>query len=162
MRHLVVLAIALASASAWAQTYRWVDPATGKTIISDTPPPATAKSVVRKDSELAVGSQSFAVRRAAENYPVVLYTSADCATPCRQARDLLNGRGVPFEEKMLQTPEDAAELKKLVGDVYVPVLKVGKQPVRGFQAESYDNLLDLAGYPSTAPIGSKPSGGLSK
>lgn len=163
MRHLVLLAFALASATAWAQTYRWVDPATGKTVISDSPPPVTAKSVVKKEAELAVGgSQSYAVRRAAENFPVTLYTSPDCGNVCKQARDLLNGRGVPFEEKMVQKQEEIEELKKLAGETSVPYLKVGKQSVNGFQADTYNNLLDLAGYPTKAPLGSKPSGGLAK
>lgn len=162
MRHLVLLAIAMASLTAWAQTYRWVDPATGKTVISDSPPPATAKSVVRKEAELAVGSQSYAVRRAAENFPVTLYTAANCTDACKLARELLNSRGVPFEEKMVQKREDVEELKKLAGENTTPVLTVGKQLVRGFQVDAYNNLLDLAGYPATAPAGSKPSGGLAK
>jgi len=53
-------------------------------------------------------------------------------------------------------------LKKLVGDAFVPTLRVGKQSTRGFEAGAYNNLLDLAGYPKTALPGSKPSGGLSK
>jgi hypothetical protein len=44
----------------------------------------------------------------------------------------------------------------------VPALKVGKQSFRGFEAAAWNNLLDLAGYPKTAPYGSKPSGGLAK
>jgi len=69
---------------------------------------------------------------------------------------------VPFSEKMLQKQEDIDELKKLVGDAFVPTLRVGKQSTRGFEAGAYNNLLDLAGYPKTALPGSKPSGGLSK
>ncbi|HZX33180.1 MAG TPA: DUF4124 domain-containing protein [Rhodocyclaceae bacterium] len=162
MRQLAILAIALASASACAQTYRWVDPATGKTVISDSPPPSTAKKVIKAEAEVAVNSQSYAVRRAAENFPVTLYTTTDCTSQCAQARELLNGRGVPFQEKILQKPEDFEELKALIGDYALPSLKVGKQPVRGFQAEGYNNVLDLAGYPAKAPPGSKPSGGLAK
>jgi glutaredoxin len=160
MRHALILALALASASVWAQTYRWVDPATGRSVISDTPPPANAKGLVKmKEAEPAGGGQSFAVKRAAENFPVILYTSASCSNPCQQARDLLNGRGVPFEERILQNPEDGEELKKLVGDLFVPALKVGKQAVKGMEPKAYNDLLDLAGYPSKAFPGSKPSGG---
>ena len=69
---------------------------------------------------------------------------------------------MPFAEKMLQSQEDVAELKQLVGDAFVPALKVGKQSFRGFEAGAWNNLLDLAGYPKSAPYGSKPSGGLAK
>ena len=164
MRHLLILALAVASASAWAQTYRWVDPATGKTVISDTPPPANAKGLVKlKEAEPAAGaSLPYAVRRAAENFPVTLYTTPDCTSECKQARDLLNARGVPFQEKMVQKQEEAEEVRKLVGNLFIPTLKVGKQPVKGFSADSYNNVLDLAGYPAKALPGTQPAGGLAK
>ncbi|HEX6734736.1 MAG TPA: glutaredoxin family protein [Azonexus sp.] len=162
MRYLLVLCLALLSAGVSAQAYRWVD-SSGRTIISDTPPPGKAKNVSRT-GEASAGASSgddlpFAVRKARENFPVTLYTAADCINECKQARDLLNGRGIPFTEKMLQKAEDSAELKALVGDVYVPALKVGKQSFRGFESGAYNNLLDLAGYPKTAAYGTKPSGG---
>lgn len=163
MRRLSLLALALISATVFAQTtYRWVDPATGKTMYTDTPPPGSAKKVNKtKGGDGVDGPQSFATRIAAENFPVTLYTSADCLAECKNARDLLNKRGTPFTEKMLQKPEDFAELKALVGDAFVPTLKIGKQTSKGFQPDSYNNLLDLAGYPTSAPYGSKPSGGIS-
>jgi glutaredoxin len=157
-----MLCLALASASVVAETYRWVDPA-GRTVISDTPPPGRMHSVSKAGASAADDDGlPFAVKRAAENFPVTLYTSADCTTQCKDGRDLLNGRGVPFAEKMLQSQEDVAELKQLVGDAFVPALKVGKQSFRGFEAGAWNNLLDLAGYPKSAPYGSKPSGGLAK
>ena len=160
MRPLFILCLALASTCASAEAYRWVDPA-GRVIISDTPPPKTAKAVAKLDgsSENADGLP-FALRKAKENFPVTLYTAADCLSNCQQAREMLNGRGIPFTEKMLQKAEDANELKQLVGDVFIPSLKVGNQSFRGFEAGAYNNLLDLAGYPKSAPYGSKPSGGL--
>lgn len=163
MKKILMLCLLAASLSAQAQAYRWVDPATGRTVISDTRPPPNAKSVSKaKDPSQNTEGRSFAVLKAAEAFPVTLYTSPDCISECKQARELLNGRGVPFAEKMLQKPEDVAELKQLVGDAFIPSLKVGKQSTRGFEAGAYNNLLDLAGYPSVAPIGSKPSGGLAK
>jgi glutaredoxin len=162
MRHLLILCLALSSTCTLAETYRWVDPG-GRTVISDTPPPGRAHSVAKTgiDKENTDGLP-YAVKKAAENFPVTLYTSADCVGQCKDARNLLNLRGVPFTEKMVQNPEDVDELKKLVGDAYVPALKVGKQSFRGFEAGAYNNLLDLAGYPKTAPYGSKPAGGLAK
>ena len=162
MRHLLMLCLALTSACAVAETYRWVDPA-GRTGISDTPPPGRAHSVAKAGAgNVDTDGLPFAVKHAVESFPVTLYTSADCVSECKQARDLLNARGVPFSEKMLQTPEDFNEIKALVGDAFIPSLKVGKQSFRGFEAGAYNNLLDLAGYPKTAAYGAKPSGGLSK
>lgn len=151
MRRSLILVLALASTSAWPEAYRWVDPASGRTVISDNPPPAGARSVSRVGSNAGEGSaQPFAVQRAAANFPVTLYTAPDCAAECRQARDLLAGRGVPFAEKAVQTPQDAEELKKLAGDLFVPSLQVGRQSVRGFQPDVYHRMLDAAGYPGGA------------
>ena len=162
LRSLLFCLLAL-SLPVHAEAYRWTDPATGRTVISDLPPPGKAKSVSKaKDATQNTEGRSYAVQKAAENFPVTLYTSPDCLNECKQARELLNSRGVPFTEKMAQKPEDIEEIKKLVGDAFVPVLKVGRQTTRGFEANGYNNLLDLAGYPASAPPGSKPSGGLPK
>ena len=162
MRYLLILCLALTSVGASAEAYRWVDPQ-GRTIISDTPPPGRARDVSKAGSASETSDGlPYEVRRAVDNFPVTLYTSADCASECKQARDFLNARGVPFTEKMLQKQEDVEELKKLVGDAFVPALKVGKQSFRGFEPAAYTNLLDLAGYPKSAAYGSKPSGGLAK
>ena len=47
-------------------------------------------------------------------------------------------------------------------ETFVPGLKVGSQTFPGFEAGSWNNLLDLAGYPTSAPYGSKPSGAFAK
>lgn len=160
MRRLIIVCLALSSACVSAQTYRWVDPA-GRTVFSDTPPPSTAKSLTKTVDAVEAGDNlPFALRKAKESFPVTLYTSADCGSNCQQARDLLNGRGVPFTEKILKSAEEANELKQLVGEVFIPSMKIGNQSFRGFEAGAYNNLLDLAGYPKTAAYGIKPSGGL--
>ncbi len=159
MGRILFLALALASLPAGAETYRWVD-STGKVNFSDTPPPGSAKGVSRsKERDPAGEGLSYATQRAAENFPVTLYTTADCVADCKKARDYLSGRGVPFSEKMLQKTEEFEELKQLVGDAFIPSLKVGRQSFRGFQPEAYGNLLDLAGYPSAALPGRRPAAG---
>lgn len=162
--HLMFLAAALAATSlAGAQTtYRWVDQASGQTVYSDQPPPPGTPGVVKVGGE-ARGAEPqipYATRQAAEKYPVTLFTAASCTDACTQARDLLNQRGVPFTEKMLNTDEDQAEYTKLMGgkEAMVPSLIVGQQRFRGLESGSWNNLLDLAGYPKTAPFGAKPSG----
>ena len=164
--HLILLAAALSATTLVSAqtTYRWVDQASGQTVYADQPPPPGTPGVVKVGGEAreAAPQVPYATRQAAEKYPVTLYTAASCTDACTQARDLLNGRGIPFTEKMVQKQEDIDELKQLVGDAAVPTVKVGKQTFRGFDASAYGNLLDLAGYPKTAPYGSKPSGGLSK
>ncbi len=161
MRYLLMLCLAIAGTPALAETYKWTEG--GKTIVSDSPPPGKAKAIVKTDDKGDTGDNlPFATRKAVEAFPATLYTAAECTSDCKQARDMLNSRGVPFTETMVQKQEEIDELKQLVGDAAVPSLKVGKQSFRGFDTAAYNNLLDLAGYPKTAPYGSKPSGGLSK
>lgn len=154
------LILSLLAVSASAQTYRWIDPKTGATMITDTPPPGNAQKINRSQNESPADATgvSYATRRAMENFPVTLYTASDCPNECQEARALLNKRGIPFTEKTLQKPEDFNELKTLVGGAFVPSLKVGSHSIKGFQSDSYHQLLDQAGYPTTAPYGSKTSG----
>lgn len=164
---LVVLSTVLLSTSlATAQTtYRWVDKTTGKTVFSDQPPPpGTAKVVTLGGSAPSDEKQiPYAVRQAAEKFPVVLYTTATCTDLCNQARGLLNGRGTPFTEKMLKSETEIAELTtKLGSEASVPSIFVGQQSFNGFETSAWNNLLDLAGYPKTAAYGAKPSGAFAK
>jgi hypothetical protein len=161
-----LLGTALFSVLAGAQTtYRWVDPASGLTVFSDKAPPPGIKQVIKIGGEAPGGEAQlpYATRQAAERFPVLLYTAATCVEMCQQARGLLNGRGVPFTEKILSTLEDSNELaSRLRSEVAVPSIIVGQQSFKGYEASAWNNLLDLAGYPKTAPYGSKPSGAFVK
>jgi glutaredoxin len=153
----IVLAVSCASAS--AQMYRWVDKE-GKTHYTQTPPPPDARSVEKKDlgAGAAAGSGSmqygelpYATQNAARNYPVTLYTTADCGALCDSARALLVQRAVPFKEISVKTQKDVEGLKAASGGTQVPVLIVGGQKHTGFAEEAYGALLDTAGYPSSGP-----------
>mgnify|MGYP000629672765 CR=1 FL=1 len=122
MRYLLIVCLALASTLASAQAYRYVDPQ-GRTVISDSPPPGRARDVAKSGT----GGENndglpYEVRRAVENFPVTLYTSADCVSECKQAREFLNGRGVPFTEKMVQKQVGA---KGAAGDEMVNAVARG-------------------------------------
>jgi glutaredoxin len=159
-RFLMLAAGLLLAATAAAQTYRWIDPKTGKTVYSDQPPPAGAKQVLKTNTAEHTGEtqRPYATRQAAEKFPVTLYTSANCAEPCQQARALLNGRGVPFSEKEIKSKEDLAELSKTIGsEASVPTLFVGREHLLGFEDGAWNKLLDLATYPKSAPYGAKPT-----
>lgn len=153
---LLLLLLGLA-ANAMAQvTYRWQDPKTGQVMFSDKPPPPGAKVLGRSGAPAGEEEGAdpnaklpYAVRRAAQNFPVVLFTSSDCIDSCKNARALLTGRQVPFKERSVTTPEDVADLKALTGgEGLVPVASVGRQTLKGFSADEWNSLLDLAGYPA--------------
>ena len=85
----------------------------------------------------------------------MLFSSA-CGPVCDQAREHLTQRGIAFTLKdPSKEPEIALELKKLVGVLEVPVIVVGKAHQKGFDASSWDSLLDTAGYPRTPLIPAK-------
>ena len=155
MKRALFILLAAAAGLATAQTtYTWTDPATGSTIYSDQPPPTNIKRVTKKAGEEPGNTrqQPYALRRAAENFPVTIYTSAECGDVCQRARSLLNERGVPFKEKVVQAESpEMDELKKLTGgEGFVPSISVGRQSSKGFEAGAWNNLLDTAGYPKTA------------
>lgn len=153
MKRALLIGLLAFAAPALAQTtYRWVDP-DGKVHYSDKPPPASAKDVTQKAVGGAAAESAplpYATQAAAKNFPVTLYAS-DCGDPCKQARDLLRKRGIPHTEKNPQQPAEQEELMKLLsGQLEVPVLKVGKSVVRGWDEAQWSGTLDAAGYPKNA------------
>jgi hypothetical protein len=154
---------AAATSLASAQTtYRWVDQASGQTVYSDQPPPPGTpwrrQGRQRSPRSRTAGSVCHAAGgREVSGHAV---HRGQLHRRLHQARDLLNQRGVPFTEKMLNTEEDQAEFAKQMGskDAMVPSLTVGQQKFRGLESGAWNNLLDLAGYPKSAPFGAKPSG----
>ena len=149
--------LAMASAPlAAAQLYQWKD-AQGRMMYSDQPPPASIRNAQQKSfkGNLIETGESYATKTAREKHPITLYASA-CGAPCDQARKLLIDRGSPFSNKDPQASPDAqAELKKLTGKLSVPVLVVGSERIDGYETEQWNAALDRAGYPKSAPPGSK-------
>src|SRR3954464_13894453 len=101
----LILITALAAGSAAAQQYRWTDEK-GKVHYTDSPPPASAKNVQKKNlTGNTFASQTTAVPLAAlRSYPVTLYTHPLCTAACDMARSLLRKRSVPFSEVSLTDP----------------------------------------------------------
>ena len=158
---LSVLALA-ASASvgmpSQAQTiYRIVGP-DGKVTFSDKPPVAEQGKVTGTGAgarnSTASGNLPFELKQVASKYPVTLYSTAKCA-PCDAGRNLLNGRGIPFSERTITTPEDTEFLQRLAGENNLPLLTVGGQKIRGYNDGEWTRYLDAAGYPATSAL---PSG----
>ena len=145
----ILLAFAL---SAQAQLYRWTDES-GKVHYTDSQPPATAKNVEKKRSvrpnaaETAAAQQSYALQQATKKFPVTVYTSKDCGKPCKDGLAFLKKRGVPFTEKVVAKQEEIDALVKLAGAPRVPVMVVGVSVQKDFEAQSWNEALDTAGYP---------------
>lgn len=149
-RTLLAAVLVLACVAAQAQQlYRWTDEK-GRVHITDTPPPASAKSVrTQKPAPGPAdgGPVPFELTVAMRDFPVSLYTSPNCKEPCAAARTVLNQRAVPFTEIQVWNEETNEQLKKVSGGNDVPTLVVGRSVHRGFEQEAYDMLLDSARYP---------------
>ena len=148
------LLLVVASFSVNAGTlYRWVD-ADGKVHYTGEPPPPSAKSVQEKRLGAAGASNDnlpYAVKLAAQKYPVTLYVT-NCGETCDKAREHLAKRGVPHSTVDPQKPEGAEALKKAAGALEVPVLVVGSSVSKGYAASAWDAALDAAGYPKSSVL----------
>jgi glutaredoxin len=133
--------------------FRWTD-FKGQVTYGDRPPP-DAQNLLKIDMRF-IGDQTqsllpYLVRRAASNFPVMLFTSKNCA-PCGSARDYLNKRGVPFAERTIETGDDSMEFKRLTGAEGVPVAMLGTRPLIAFDPKEWSDALDATGYPSTSQL----------
>jgi glutaredoxin len=148
-----VAAAVLLPAAALAQ-YKWID-ADGKVTYGDSPP-RDAKKIERLNAPAeAPGSAllnlPFELRRAVENFPVQVYTTADC-NACQAGRELLRARGVPFEELTVATREDVELMRtRGYGDM-LPVISIGRNALRQLNPDEWNRALDAAGYPRSSML----------
>ena len=164
-RNSLVLAAALCalacSSLAQAQSvYRIVGP-DGKVTFSDRAPSEDAEPALTANQSAAPSGTStlpYSLRQVASRFPVTLYTGADCA-PCVSARNLLTGRGVPFNERTVSSNEDITELGRLGGGSSLPFGTIGGQHLTGFSDSEWTQYLDAAGYPKKSELQLPPTGG---
>jgi glutaredoxin len=151
---LVAAALACGASIANAQTvFRIVGP-DGKVTFSDKRPATADEGKLVGTGVGAKGDASgtalpFELRQVVGKYPVVLYTSTNCA-PCDTGRTLLNGRGVPFTERTISTLEDTEALQRLSGENSLPFLTIGSQKIKGMSDLEWKQYLDAAGYPKAS------------
>lgn len=147
-RWLILMGV-LAAASAGAQQYRWTDEK-GKVHYSDSPPPASAKNVQKKNlsGNTFAGTATSGVPIAAlRSYPVTLYTHPQCTDACDMARSVLRKRRVPFTEVSLLAVEAPQEIRVRTGGRPIPVMRAGTMVEMTASEAAYNRTLDLAGYP---------------
>ena len=156
----IAAALLMAALPASAQ-YRWVD-GDGRVNYGDQPP-SDAKGLTRLDArgqarEDGAGALPFELRRAMSQYPVTLYTAENCPG-CEAARVYLRRRGVPFQEFVVETDVEAAEMKRRVGVDSVPVMAIGRAASIGFNEAVWSGALDAATYPqqSQLPLTFRPA-----
>ncbi|HUU73387.1 MAG TPA: glutaredoxin family protein [Burkholderiales bacterium] len=161
VRLLTVCGFAFAAAAAVAaDTYRWED-GDGNVYYSNELPPAEAQNIRRPQlyGESSEQVLPYRLQMAVSRFPVTLYVT-DCGPHCDMARELLVKRGVPHTVLDATSAAVQEELMTLTsGNREVPVIKIGRSVIRGFEAGQWDGALDVAGYPSYAIIDVAPTVG---
>ena len=67
------------------------------------------------------------------NNGVIVYTTEPCGF-CRQAKALLDARGVPYAEvNLAKDPDGRADLVALTGQMTFPQVVVGRRAIGGFR-----------------------------
>ncbi len=142
--------VALLAALPSHAQYKVIGP-DGKVTYTDRPPATTEGKVTslsdRSSAAATDASLPLELRQPVARYPVTLYTLAGSCELCESARQLLRQRGIPYNEKQVQSAEDSEALERLSGGRDAPTLAVGAQTLRGLAPEVWGSYLDAAGYP---------------
>lgn len=146
---LILAGIFLAVAAAGAQDmYKWVD-GQGNVTYQDQPPPGQEDSAAPFAEDAEVAAALAAEKARGENrssVPVTLYSIPVCDA-CDLVRMFLDKNGVPYTEKDADKDMTAQqEMKKLSGQLSVPMLVVGDNVVNGYSTTALEAQLVNAGY----------------
>jgi len=152
-RLLLIALLTGASSSAWA-LYKVVGP-DGKVTYTDRPPgeaAGTTTTIGGSGTPSSSGpSLPYELRQAVARFPVSLHTSADCDL-CNRARQFLRQRGIPLNERVIESGKDLEVLEQISGGRELPVLTIGGQVLRGFSTSQWATYLDAAGYPAQSKL----------
>ncbi len=151
---LALVVASLCASAAYAQ-FKWID-ADGKVGYGDKPPPGahfveTLEGVAKGAQRDPQAQLPYQLQRTMKDYPVTLYTMSDCAA-CDAGRTLLKRRAIPFAERTVRDSEDVRALKKLTGSDQMPAFQVGSRILIGFNSATWNETLDLAGYPRASQL----------
>jgi len=152
---LPALALVALTSPALAQ-YKIVAP-DGRVTYTDRPPTDASLKVLemgrRAPAPAAPAGPALPLelQRLSQRYPVTLFTTSECA-PCETGRQMLQQRGVPYEERQVTTNDDIAALERTVGGRTLPALTVGGQALRGYSEADWASYLDAAGYPRESQL----------
>lgn len=128
----------------------------GKVTYTDRVPGAADGKVTaingRAGAAAADASLPLELRQPVSRFPVTLYVTTGSCDPCDTARQMLRGRGIPYNERQVVTAEDSDALERLSGGRDAPTLTIGSQTLRGFSSELWNTYLDGAGYPKESRL----------
>jgi len=135
--------------------FKWID-SSGRIGYGDKPPPGahdieSLEGVARGAKPDPLAQLPYELQRTMGQFPVTLYTTADCRA-CDDARSMLKTRAVPFSERTVGVADDVQALKQMTGSDRLPALQVGGRTITGFNSTVWNDALDLAGYPRQSQL----------
>ncbi len=137
----------LTPGAAWA-LYKVIGP-DGRVTYSDRAPnDRPAKAINTRSGDAGTANLPYELAKVVERFPVTLYTGNACL-PCDNARTLLKGRGVPFQELTISSNDDIKAFQRKEGTDQLPLLRIGNQQLQGLSTQDWNSYLDAAGYPAS-------------
>jgi glutaredoxin len=138
------------------QVYRSVG-ADGRVTFSDQPPaPSSNAKITIGRGGVASGDEGaglpFELRTVALRFPVTIYTTAKDCSGCDAGRSMLKARGIPFNERLIESQADTEAMTRQFGGVTIPLLTIGSQQLKGYSDAEWSQYLDAAGYPKTSQL----------
>lgn len=151
MPYIIFLLLISFSADVFATDfYRWIDKSDA-VHYGDHPPSENVRKLeqIKLEANVIDGQASYLITDAVSKNPVVLF-GGDCGPLCANARLLLEKRGIPYTLKDPQKDKaDAETLNNLTGAMELPVIKIGKTTIKGYEPTQWNAILDEAGYPKS-------------
>ena len=136
----ILFLVAYCSTAAAVEIYRCKD-SQGSITFQDRCPPGSTP-VGEKNYSTATGTAA----PVQPSGPLTLYVVPDCDS-CKQVEEFLKVRGISVAEKNVDKNIDLQnELKKVAGELRVPVLVVKDKPIVGYNRQALLKALSDAGY----------------
>jgi glutaredoxin len=115
--------------------------------MSSPPPgsPAEAKRLRdQRTAHVTVPARSGAGAGALGSRVEITLYGADWCGACRMAKQYMDGKGIAYEERNVDEPRWAEEMRAKAGPGGIPVIEVEGQIMRGFSADRLDQLIAQA------------------
>ena len=108
----------------------------------DSPPPLSpAMAEETRDRRYAAVADKYRKLTPAKMPSRIVLYSADWCGWCQKAKQHLDRKGINYEVRDIDRPENLAELVAKTGQKGIPVLDVGGRVVKGFSPGRYDELI---------------------
>lgn len=156
---ITVLMLAALQTAVAGELYRWVDK-DGTVHYGDIPANDARQLETKKFSTPPPqpSPSAYGLDKVKKNFPVTLYVVRNCGNACKQAHDFLAKYKIPYTEVLLKNQQEVNDFRDKSGSDLSPTLAVGKDWLKGFQSDEWQDELNVAGYPGVGPSSTSAQG----